>query len=372
MPSDTLYLQNINNKDVNRTRLIPSNNKTSSKNPLSNQIKVSIIITAYNRKSYLMNALRSLVSSKITNLELEIIVIKNFIDKKIDEYLSKIKAKSILGKEAPLCNYVYQGIINSTGKYLFFLEDDDLFFPSKIDYVISLMESRQIDYYHNSYIALDENESKINSMAYRTNRMPIVLEKQKRDVARIGRLMKIKGDINLSSICISRNLFLHSKEIIFLKDLPAGPDWFIFYLALQNGFILYFDNKILTKYLIHDSTANTKSDKIEQFVKGRIFLIQKEVKSLLVMLAAFSSPEIKEIIRRRIVTDLLQAEIIGYNPKIMFPEFNKNIGPIGVRRDLFGIIINLIFLLHKVLPDFALWIYANALQKVVFGKSSLR
>lgn len=349
-----------------------SNDETVFKNPLTNQIKVSVIITAYNRRSYLMKALRSLVCGKLANLELEVIVIKNFTDAVIDEYLGEIKAKSILAGEAPLCNYVYQGMINSTGKYLFFLEDDDLFFPFKIDYVTSLMESHRIDYYHNAYIALDENESKINSTAYRTNRKPVVINNQRRDVAKIGKLMKIKGDINLSSICISRNLLLRSKEIIFLKDLPAAPDWFIFYLGLQNGFILYFDNKIFTKYLVHDSTANTKSDKIDQFINGRIFLIQKEVKSLLVMMAAFSSFEIKEIIRRRIVTDLLQAKIIGYNPKMIFPEFNRNIGPLGVRRDLFGIVITFIFLLHKILPDFALWIYANALQKVVFGKSSLR
>jgi hypothetical protein len=319
-----------------------------------------------------MRALHSLGNIKLNDIEVEVIVIKNFNENIIDDYLRSIQAKVIIGQETPLCSYVYLGIVNSTGKYLFFLEDDDLFFANKISYVTHLMDSRKIDYYHNAYVAVNENLSTIKSLLYRNTNKPIIVVKQPRTVSMIRGLMRIKGDINLSSICISRDLIERSQQIDFLKDVSAGPDWFLFYLGIQNGGALYFDDKILTRYFIHESTANTKSETMVGFKDKRIYLLTKEVKSLLVMLMLFSSPGIQETIKRRITTDLLQVKIIGYTPKLLFPENKIKPSLTGVRRDLFGVAIIFIFLVHKVSTGISLWLYSNILQRLVFGKSFLR
>ena len=333
---------------------------------------MSVVITAYNRKAFLMRALHSLGNLKLNDIEIEVIVVKNFSEDTIDDYLQSIQAKIIIGGETPLCSYVYLGIINSTGKYLFFLEDDDLFFDNKISYVTNLMDSRQIDYYHNAYVAVNESLYPINSLLYRNTKKPVIVVKEPRTVSMIRGLMRIKGDINLSSICISRELVERSQQIDFLKEVSAGPDWFLFYLGIQNGGALYFDDKILTRYLIHESTANTKLETIEGFINKRIYLLTKEVKSLLVMLSLFSSPGIQETIKRRITTDLLQVNIIGYTPNILFPEIKVPSILTGVRRDLFGVAIIFIFLVHKISTRVSVWIYSNILQRLVFGKSFLR
>ena len=57
---------------------------------------VSVIITAYNRKEFLLNAIKSVLNQRLDKKYYEIIVIKNFRDKNIDDFIKDKKIKEIL------------------------------------------------------------------------------------------------------------------------------------------------------------------------------------------------------------------------------------------------------------------------------------
>ncbi len=48
---------------------------------------ISVIITAYNRKEFLLNAIKSAVNQTVNKRHYEIIVIKNFKEKTVDEFI---------------------------------------------------------------------------------------------------------------------------------------------------------------------------------------------------------------------------------------------------------------------------------------------
>ncbi|MCW1293277.1 MAG: glycosyltransferase [Candidatus Parvarchaeota archaeon] len=56
---------------------------------------ISVIVTAYNRKEFLLNALKSAVNQTLDRKFYEIIVVKNFNDNEIDNYIQQNNIKEI-------------------------------------------------------------------------------------------------------------------------------------------------------------------------------------------------------------------------------------------------------------------------------------
>ena len=114
--------------------------------------KVSVIIPTYNRFKYLLNAIESVKNQTYTNIEI-IVVNDCSTQKEYYEYDFKEKygdiftiihleqnSKSKFGFGC--AGYVRNcGIEQSTGKYIAFLDDDDIWFPNKLELQIKAMNN---------------------------------------------------------------------------------------------------------------------------------------------------------------------------------------------------------------------------------------
>lgn len=329
--------------------------------------KISVIITAFNRTLYIMDALHSLVSQRINEYELEIIVVKNFNLETVDSFIESHKWIKIDGGETPLCDYVFRGIQESTGEFIFFLEDDDLFLPGKIMRVIEKMRNFDLDFYHNAYSPRDNQQRVIKGKLYSQLNQDLIVDDSEVSYKQIARIMKIKGDINLSSMCINRRIIDEKFEI--LERLSAGPDWFMLFAALENGKRLLFDHEVLTVYRIHDSTVNLPSSDLDSFKENRMKLLRKEIFSLGFMYDIFMNREIRRIIQARINTDLVQCEIIESNRPLNFfsGSFVKKI-LFNMRSDSFGKFLILLYLLKFISPKMTLNVYYKILKRLSYGK----
>jgi glycosyltransferase involved in cell wall biosynthesis len=108
--------------------------------------KVSVIIPTYNRFKYLLNTVNSVKEQTYKNIE--IIVINDCSDQ--EEYYSydwkdviiinlKENSKKTIG--FPCAAYVRnQGINVSSGKYIAFCDDDDIWFPNKLELQLKAMK----------------------------------------------------------------------------------------------------------------------------------------------------------------------------------------------------------------------------------------
>lgn len=113
--------------------------------------KVSVIIPSYNRFSYLLNAIESV--KKQTYMNIEIIVINDCSTEK-EYYTHNFEncvvihlpenSRQIFGR--PCVNYVRNmGIWKSTGDYIAFLDDDDIWFPEKLSLQIKAMDETKCE-----------------------------------------------------------------------------------------------------------------------------------------------------------------------------------------------------------------------------------
>ena len=85
---------------------------------------ISVIITAYNRREFLLNAIKSVLSQTLDKKYYEIIVIKNFQDDIIDNFISENNIKGIISTDNSLGGKLIEALNVATGEIISFLEDD--------------------------------------------------------------------------------------------------------------------------------------------------------------------------------------------------------------------------------------------------------
>ncbi len=123
------------------------------------QALVSVIIPTYNRTRFLKETLNSIVRQTYKNIEIFVVddgtrgdenkilcsTYKNLIYIKIDNSGGPATPRNI-------------GISNSTGKYIAFVDDDDIWLPEKIEIQVSILENNQdFDLVHCGCHVIDEN-----------------------------------------------------------------------------------------------------------------------------------------------------------------------------------------------------------------------
>ena len=213
---------------------------------------ITVIITAYNRKDYLIKAVNSALNQSLDRSRYEVIVIKNFKDDKIDEYLNRNNIKNLVmdGTEG---EYILRGIEEAQGKIISFLDDDDLFAHEKLQYVYEIFNEHQnLIYLHNAYVEIDNNDNllELNSFSTKVANFNDFIINQNNNKSIIYGLKHL-SDFNLSSISIAKSI----KNTEYIRQISHMTDTSLFYLALTNNGIVYISPKRLSIVRFHISTT---------------------------------------------------------------------------------------------------------------------
>ncbi|WP_393972144.1 glycosyltransferase family 2 protein [Oxyplasma meridianum] len=247
---------------------------------------ITVIVTAFNRKEYLDNAIRSLENQ--TFKDFETILITNF-DFGINKY--KIKIKHIKLTENEMKNYgeYLSNIVSiAKGKIISFLEDDDLFYDNKLEFIYNLFKNnKDLVYYHNRSIFVDKNYKEIK----KSNNNP---------------------DFNMSSITIKKSIINND----YLKQIKISPDTFMYSSALESKKKIIIGKEILTKFMSHKSTSHIVENDFNIYIKKRIELTETFNNEYKKFLQFFKSKKARNHIKALIFTHSL-----------MLYSFNKNNKP---------------------------------------------
>lgn len=106
---------------------------------------VSVIMPTYNHARYIAEAVESVLSQSYKNFEL--IIIDNYSTDNTAEIVASYKDNRIkylkFRNNGIIAASRNHGIKNSSGKYIAFLDSDDIWLPEKLELQISLMESNE-------------------------------------------------------------------------------------------------------------------------------------------------------------------------------------------------------------------------------------
>lgn len=222
---------------------------------------ISVVITCYNRKKFLLSALESLANQTAPQDDFEVIVVKNVIDETIDSFIFDHGYKTVFIEDGPVGEFLLAGISESNGEIISFLDGDDRFTEEKISSIKQFFQEEDVIYLHNGHSPIDENDNLLRRTVHENIRVSRNLKID--DQLDIDRILREDGihDIgalffNLSSTSVRKDIMLKSGE--YLKDLTARTDDFVFYSCLKHGQgkTMVVNSEILTLYRRHSSTSN--------------------------------------------------------------------------------------------------------------------
>jgi len=235
--------------------------------------KVSVIIPTFNRFNYLLNAIDSV--KKQTYKNVEIIVVNDCSTEKeyydydfgkdvIVIHLEK-NSKSIFGYAC--AGYVRnQGINASTGDYIAFLDDDDIWFPNKIEIQLNKMKETNCE--------MSCTEGLIGNGTYNKDKNYLVYNRQHyfnvlREIYRIAgsellekgfpfiwdlKFLKIHNCCITSSVVIKKNII--NKIGNFKEIINAKEDYDCWLRALEHTNCVYIKDICFYYDLGHGAGQN--------------------------------------------------------------------------------------------------------------------
>lgn len=219
------------------------------------EILVSVITPLYNAEKYIAQTIEGVISQTYKNWEMIIVddcstdnsrnIVKNYQNK--DNRIKLIKLEANFGGPARPRNI---GIENAKGKYIAFLDADDVWLPHKLEKQIAyLEENSDIDICHTLANVIDEN-SKIqdffdNQKTY--DKLKYIISKDN--------LLFYTNNININS-----TLMRSDKEIKFEEDknLVALEDWKYWIDNQISGKKIALMSEILINYRVHQSSISNR------------------------------------------------------------------------------------------------------------------
>ena len=316
---------------------------------------LSVIITSYNRRKFLKAAVQSVIEQKFERERYEIIVVKNFVDQEIDEFIS---ANSIISEITGDCNIgemLRVGIINSRAPIVTFLDDDDLYETDRLCSIFSAFSKNpKLVYYRNERRDIDEDGFVINNRSDIIAGDQVILFSSNTAMKRV----RILG-FNLS--CIAARRIILESNLEKISQIESGPDISLFYLALDyaDAFMAY-DKRRLTKYRIHLSSIMHTPNRNEFLRINR---------TLEVLARSISNPKVRTLIAGQIarvkILSMIQGEKIDRSKAFEISKFTCKYGIIGGK----DIIFLLFVIIYFIFPAFGkqIFILGNGLlQRINF------
>lgn len=273
---------------------------------------ISVIITAYNRREFLADAINSVLHQTLDGFPFEIVVISNFhVD--VSRFNTSCEIRAVL-MDGSMGEFLYKGL--NTAKYdiLAFLDDDDTFDPGKLMRLTEIFSSNPgLCYYHNDVKYVDRYGYKIDYVRLvekksRTSISKDLIFDAKSNLSAIKAALENRGDFNLSSMAIRRDCYL--KYLLLLKQIKSNPDGFFFWMGIISKGQLMIDSKKLTNYRIHEMNV---TGQLNFMSKGQE--LQKQIYTfdlILNFLAVNKDPyNITEVIRKWVFLFKFEYELMS-------------------------------------------------------------
>ncbi len=223
---------------------------------------VSIIMPYYKKRNFFYKSFFSAYNQTYKNFE--IIIIYDDKSKKDLKFIKKIilnrkKVKLLINNKqqgvGPARNL---GIKKSKGKFLAFLDCDDLWHKKKLEIQIKYMLKNRIKLCFTSYNVIDEKDH--------------FLDKRKCQKKICFHDLKYACDIGLSTVVIDRQFF---KKKIFFPNLKTKEDYVLWLKLSKSNNCFYGINKTLTYWR---KTTNSLSSSTFQKLKDGFNVYNKYMK----------------------------------------------------------------------------------------------
>jgi glycosyltransferase involved in cell wall biosynthesis len=221
---------------------------------------VSVVVTAYRRRQYLLDAVRSIVSTSVDPSSYEVVVVKDFSDPAMDDALRAIGSQvRLVTVDLPrMGDSLARGIEESRGRVLAFLEDDDRFLSGKLAGVIERFRADpNLGFLRNAYRAIDAEGRPVEGWERFRPAPPRgrSFDPRARAAGDLPWLYRFSPNVNVSTMAIARDVVQPWLEP--LRSVTAALDSFLFTTALVSDRSLRVESERWNEYRVHASLSHS-------------------------------------------------------------------------------------------------------------------
>jgi glycosyltransferase involved in cell wall biosynthesis len=257
---------------------------------------ISVIVTAYNRRQFLLRAVKSVLNQTLPRDLYEVIVVKNFDDKIMDEMMESWGVV-LLRSESPLQGqHLLAALEKSRGEIISFLDDDDEFLPSKLQAVYEALSDDRVVFHKNLRIFIDAA-----SKVLKVERPHPAMRLSPHEAAK--RSVQLGMAVNSSSMSIRRDA-LEAIEGKIVGKVWLGVDLLYFLAALKSGKELVYDPRPLTAHRIHGQRSFVDTSSLRAYVGKRCSSSKKFIADY-EALEEVAAEEFEEVVRPLLIRSAL-------------------------------------------------------------------
>ena len=231
------------------------------------RVDISVIITAYNRKKFVAEAIRSVFNQNYDTSKIELIIVSNFDVDMPAPQPTVMKLKTIKS-EGTMGEFLYQGVYQARAEIVAFLDDDDMWEPSKVRKVLSAFNGNpELTLYRNAVKYIDENGRIINNKGV-PDILPCKLKEfhifAKEDLIKaLPVILTCRGDFNLSTFACRKKI-MRTLQYEELRLIESGPDAFFFWITVLLQGELGMDPERSTLYRVHNLNVSGSIDTLSR------------------------------------------------------------------------------------------------------------
>ena len=209
-----------------------------------NKDLVSIIIPFYKKKEYIFKTVNSILNQSYTNYEIIIVYDDEDLSdfdylKELFKSINKIRMiKNLQNIGAGLSRN--KGIVNARGKFIAFLDADDIWKKHKLKNQINFMKKKNLKFTHTSYEVIDKNDK-------------VLGERISRNFEKVDDLIK-SCDIGLSTVIIKKEIIDHQTKF---PNLKTKEDFVLWLKILQKNISINYFNETLSSWRKLDNSLSS-------------------------------------------------------------------------------------------------------------------
>lgn len=231
---------------------------------------ISVVITAFRRHQFLLEAVRSVLASRVGRDSYEVVVVADRLSPELAQQLSELGVRTFFSDTPFVGETLATGIAEARGEVVAFCDDDDRFHADKLGVLLEAFSDPNVIYFHHGFRRVDGGSTPVPA---RTEIAPI---RARLDIpltrGDLGWVRRKGGFLNMSSIAVRRSSLLPRLDT--LRKVTNAQDFTMLLLLDGPGHAVFDGARILVDYRTHLSQGTHPfhgdyiSPEHEQFITG--------------------------------------------------------------------------------------------------------
>jgi hypothetical protein len=272
----------------------------------------TVLVTAYRRKTFVREAVQSVLDQSVDRSAVEVIVFKDFADAELDDWLAGLGAsvRTVTEDLPRIGQMLARGLELARGEVFCFLDDDDRFRPEKLAGLKALFEGDPaLGLVRNAYRAIDTEGRAVPSWE-EFRPQPPTSETWGPGHGAVGFpwLYRYGGYVNESTISIRTSVARRWNP--WLDRVTASCDIALFTVGLASGVVVRVESARWNDYRVHASTSHPA------IVEGNEALdlrdVQKSLATAEVLREAVTSTPVPTAARRMSESFRLESAVVAF------------------------------------------------------------